>query len=273
MKRARTTATAAILCLVLAGAIPTPGAAADSVFLEDLTWTELRALVRAGTTTIIVPVGGTEQNGPHMALGKHNVRARLLAERIARALGDAVVAPVLGYVPEGRLDPPAGHMRYPGTISVPEDVFEKVLESAGRSFKLHGFRDIVFLGDSGSTQAGQKAAASRLNREWAGGAVRAHAIAEYYRASEAGFRELLAGRGYRPEELGRHAALVDTSLMLALDPRLVRVDRLRPGTGIREGGDGVDGDPSRAKAELGRLGVDLIVSRTVEAIRTSIKAR
>jgi len=61
--------------------------------------------------------------------------------------------------------------------------------------------------------------------------------------------------------------------MLALDPRFVRPERLRPGTGLGEGGDGVDGDPTRAAAELGRLGVEVIVPRTVEAIRKSIGHR
>ena len=138
---------------------------------------------------------------------------------------------------------------------------------------VHGFRDVVFLGDHGSTQAGQKAVAARLNREWAGAPARAHAIEEYYRASEDDFKRLLAGRGYRREDLGAHAGLADTSLMLALDPRLVRLERLRPGTGLGEGGDGVDGDPTRAAAELGRLGVEVIVPRTVEAIRKSIGHR
>ena len=95
-----------------------------SVFLEDLTWTELRDAIAAGKTTIIVPIGGTEQNGPAMALGKHNRRVKLLSERIAVALGDALVAPVIAYVPEGSLNPPSGHMRFPGTISVPEAAFE-----------------------------------------------------------------------------------------------------------------------------------------------------
>ena len=57
-----------------------------------------------------------------------------------------------------------------------------MLEFAARSFKQHGFRNIVFLGDHGSTQAGQKAVAARLNREWAAAGVRVHAIEEYYRA-------------------------------------------------------------------------------------------
>ena len=259
-------------CLVLAGSSPASGQMPGTVFLEDLAWTEVRDLIRSGTTTIILPTGGTEQNGPHMALGKHNARVRALAEKIARALGNAVVAPVLAYVPEGRLSPPTGHMRFPGTITIPGEVFQKVLESAARSFRLHGFTDIVLLGDHGGTQADQKVVAARLDREWAATPVRVHAIEEYYRAGDGEFRQLLRSRGYREDELGSHAGLADTSLALAVDPRLVRMGRLRPGTGLRDG-DGVDGDPTRATAELGRIGEELIVTRTVEAIRKSIARR
>jgi len=244
----------------------------DTVFLEELTWTELRDLVHSGKTTIVFPIGGTEQSGPHMALGKHNVRVKALAERIARALGNALVGPVMAYVPEGSVDPPAGHMRFPGTITVPDDVFRRALESAVRSVQRHGFRAVVLLGDHGDTQAGQKAVAARLNREWAGTPVRVHAVEAYYRASTAGFHELLRARGYRDDELGRHAGLADTSLMLALDPRLVRPGRWPGGRGQPDR-DGVDGDPSRATAELGQLGVELIVTRTVETIRKSIAQR
>jgi len=267
----RRTLLAVVLGLVatLASGVGASGQAPDTVLLEELTWTEVRDAVRAGRTTIIIPSGGTEQNGPHMALGKHNVRVKVLSERIARALGDALVAPVIAYVPEGRVTPPTGHMRFPGTITTPEDAFEKVLEAAARSFKLHGFRDIVLLGDHGSTQAGQKAVAARLDREWAATPVRVHAIEEYYRASETEVAQLYRARGYREAELGRHAGLTDTALMLATDPRMVRTDRLHPGGA----GDGVDGDPTRATAELGRAGVDLIVQRTVAAIRKSIAHR
>ncbi|HYB70094.1 MAG TPA: creatininase family protein, partial [Candidatus Bathyarchaeia archaeon] len=175
-------ATAAALCALLALAAPAWAAAPDTVLLEELTWTEVRDAIRAGKTTIILPTGGTEQSGPHMAIGKHNVRARLLSELIARRLGNALVAPVVAYVPEGGIAPPSGHMRFPGTITTPEAAFEAVLESAARSFRLAGFHDVVFLGDHGSTQAGQRAVASRLNREWRGKGTQVHAIDEYYRA-------------------------------------------------------------------------------------------
>ncbi len=268
----RSRALAVGLCLLLTWASRALGQAPDTVFLEELTWTELRDVIQSGKTTIILPTGGMEQNGPHLALGKHNVRVKALSEKIARTLGNALVAPVLAYVPEGRLSPPTGHMRFPGTITVPDEVFQKVLESAAQSFRVHGFRDIVFVGDHGSSQAGQKAVAARLNREWVATAVRVHAVEEYYRVSDTGFRQLLKARGYREDELGSHAGLTDTSLMLATDPLMVRMGRLRPGTGLRDG-DGVDGDPSRASAELGRLAVELIVPRTVEAIRKSIAHR
>jgi creatinine amidohydrolase/Fe(II)-dependent formamide hydrolase-like protein len=98
--------------------------------------------------------------------------------------------------------------------------------------------------------------------------VRAHAIEEYYRASTEGFRELLRARGFRADELGAHAAVPDTSLTLAIDPSLVRSDPPRQAQ-VPGAGTGVDGDPRRASAELGRLGVELIVERTVAAIRQS----
>lgn len=239
-----------------------------SLFLEDLTWTEVRDTVHAGRTTIIVPIGGTEQNGPHMALGKHNVRVRFLAGRIAAELGNALVAPVLAYVPEGKESPPTAHMRFPGTITIPDAAFEEILLSAARGFRLHGFKDVVFIGDHGGYQKSLRNAAASLNREWAKTPVRAHAIDEYYAASEAGFAGLLKGKGFGSAEIGTHAGLADTSLALAVDPSLVRADKL--GAATRGKADGVYGDPRRANAELGKAGIELIVARTVEAIRASV---
>jgi creatinine amidohydrolase len=243
-----------------------------SVFLEDLTWTELRDEIGAGKTTIIVPIGGTEQNGPAMALGKHNRRVKLLSERIAVALGDALVAPVIAYVPEGSISPPSGHMRFPGTISVPEAAFEAILESAALSFKQHGFKDIVFLGDHGGYQANEKNVANKLKREWASSNVRAHAVPQYYEAAQIDFARILKDQGFTLSEIGTHAGLSDTSLMLALDPSLVREDRLSNGAKFGSA-DGVYGDPSKASAKLGMLGVDAIVSQTVAAIKAAMSQR
>jgi creatinine amidohydrolase len=261
-----------VTALVAATAALAATPPAATVFVEELTWTELRDDLRAGRTTLIIPCGGTEQNGPHMTLGKHNVRVKALSGRIAQALGNALVAPVIAYVPEGGVNPPTAHMRFAGTITVPDATFEKVLESAARSFRLHGFRDIVLLGDHGGYQKSLKAVADRLNREWAATGVRVHAIGEYYLAGETAYLQALRGRGYRDDEIGTHAGLADTSLALAVDPRLVRADLLQGGFAPTRA-EGVYGDPRRASAELGQLGVDAIVGATVTTIRTAVARR
>jgi creatinine amidohydrolase len=242
-----------------------------SVFLEELTWPEVRDATHAGMTTILVPIGGTEQNGPHMALGKHNARARYFAGKIAAALGNALVAPVMAYVPEGGIDPPTGHMRFPGTITIPEDAFEKMLESTARGFRLHGFRDIVFLGEHGGYRKSLARVAERLDKEWSRSKVRVHAMPEYYEAETRDFAALLRGKGYTEAQIGVHAGLSDTSLTLAVDPSLVRTDRL--GAAAHGAADGVRGDPRAATAELGRLGADLVVEKTVAAIRKATARR
>jgi creatinine amidohydrolase len=263
---------AVVACCLLAWTLAVGAQAPSPVFVDDLTWTELKRDVASGKTTILVPIGGTEQNGPHMALGKHNQRARVLAERIARELGNALVAPVISYVPEGNVDPPSSHMRFPGTITIPDKTFEQVLEYAARSFKLHGFHDIVFLGDHGTYQKDEQAVADRLNREWAATSVRVHAIVEYYRATTTTYVDALKGRGYSADEIGTHAGLADTSLTMALAPGMVRADVLAKG-GKPAASDGVYGDPRRANAEVGQLGADAIVTATVAAIRKATARR
>ena len=252
--------------LLLFAAFGTWGQTPGTVFLDELTWSELRRQITDGKTTIVVPIGGTEQNGPHMVLGKHNVRVRSLSEKIARTLGNALVAPVIAYVPEGTVQPATGHMRFPGTITISGTTFEQLLESAARSFKTHGFRDIVFLGDHGGYQSSEKAVADRLDREWRNTPVRVHAVIEYYRAADTGFAKELRSRGYTDAEIGTHAGLADTSLALAIDPRLVRTDQLMSKP---EAATGAYGDPRRATAELGQLGVDAIVAQTVAAIQSA----
>ena len=257
-------------CLVVLCALWAPAAghaqARGSVFLEDLTWTEVRGLVASGATTIIIPVGGVEQSGPHMALGKHDVRVRILAERIARSLGRTLVAPVVAYVPEGQIDPPTEHMKFPGTISVPSPAFRAVVASAAMSLQHAGFRDLVLIGDHGGYQSDLKAVADQLNRSWAKTPARAHYIGAYYAAAQARFAGELRRRGFPPAEIGTHAGLADTSLSLALDPGLVRPQALaQPGS--RSLANGVHGDPRRASAALGQVGVAAIVQSAVAAIR------
>ncbi len=255
--------------LLLGVSGPATAQSGKSVFLDELTWTELKSEVQAGKTTVIVPVGGTEQSGPHIALGKHNVRVKVLAGRIASALGNALVAPVVAYVPEGSIEPPAAHMRFAGTISIPEAAFEMTLEYAARSFRRHGFHDIVFIGDHGGYQSSLTKVAQKLDREWAASPVRVHAVGEYYRAGEREFGQVLKRQGFSDAEVGTHAGIADTSLALAVDAQLVRADRLHDGTSLGAV-EGVYGDPRRSSAAVGQTGLDLIVARTVDAIRKDV---
>lgn len=249
--------------LLLALAVPRCFAAplSTSVYLEDLTTSELQARIDGGSTTLLVPVGGTEQSGPHIALGKHNARAHALAGQIARRLGDAVVAPVVAYVPEGAIAPPAGHMRFAGTISIPAAAFEAMLDATARSLCQHGVRDVFFLGDHGGYQQNLQKAAARFAPS---GRCRVHALPEYYRVSQTAYVAALKRRGFGDAEIGTHAGLADTALTLAVDPALVR-----PGLVGAARGAGVQGDPRRATAELGRVGTALIVDAAVAAIRAA----
>jgi creatinine amidohydrolase len=229
---------------------------------------EIRDAIAAGKTTVIVPSGGTEQNGPAMATGKHNFRVTANAQTIARRLGNALVTSTIGFTPEGKYDPPQGHLRYPGTIGVPEDVYAGVVEGVARSLKLHGFHDIVLIGDHGSDIAGQDAVAAKLNAEWAATPVRVHAIAVYYRGDMAGDQAEMMKRGIKKEEFGNHSDVRDTSQMIYIDPTMVHMDRLEAGNGK----NGVEGDPRHASAEIGRMLTMRTIDRTLDAIKKSIAA-
>ena len=244
------------------------GLPGSGVFIEELTTQEVSAALKAGKTTVIIPVGGTEQNGPHMALGKHNTRAKALAGKIAVLLGNALVAPVLAYVPEGNIEPPTEHMGFAGTISIPEGVFKGVLLGAAHSFKKHGFTDIVLLGDSGNYQKALAAVAVQFNRQTSAKPARVHHVVNYYTAAQTVYVAALKAKGLSTAEIGTHAGSADTSLLMAIDSTQVRPDRFSEAAaaGWRSG---TLGDPRASSALLGQLGVDVIVKLTLDSIRTA----
>ena len=160
---------------------PRPIEAGDSLWSEELTSMEIRDLIRTGTTTIIIGTGGVEQNGPYVAGGKHNYVLQTVLPYIARAIGKTLIAPIVKFVPEGSIEPKtSGHMQYAGTISVESATFEALLTDICRSYKAHGFVDIILLGDSGGNQTGMERVADALNRRWSGEKARVHYLREYY---------------------------------------------------------------------------------------------
>lgn len=234
-----------------------------SVFLEELTTIEVGEAIAGGYTTIILPTGGTEQNGPHLTIGKHKYIVNYASEGIARILGNTLVAPVVTYVPEGDVEPPSGHMRYPGTITLPNEYFMKLIEFAARSFRVHGFTDIVFIADSGGNLTGMEAVAEQLNMEWEEETTRVHFADDYY--TNNGFIQWLMEQGESSESMGSHASVDTTSELLFVAPEHVRMDELETASGP-EWSD-MTGDPTRANVDYGRNGLRLKIDAAVRQIR------
>ena len=236
----------------------------DTVLIEELTWAEVRDLVAGGTTNVIIGTAGTEQKGPHMVDGEHKFIMEHAADKIARGLGKTLVAPVVTYVPEGGWDPPTGHMRYPGTITLPEDRFVELLVNAGRSLKSSGFKNILFLGESGGNRNGMREAATRLNDLWKGAAT-AYWVDDYYTKSHADQNKWITANMKIPEDqIGGHANLLDTSELLFVAAKHVRRDRL---TGNDYPNNGVSGDPAKSSAEIGRVFVQIKVDNALAQIK------
>jgi len=246
--------------------VETPIEKEETVFVEEMTWMEVRDALKEGKTTVIIPTGGVEQNGPYLITGKHNFVIRFISEAIAKKLGNALVAPVVAFVPEGNINPPSGHMKYPGTISVSEDTYQKLLSDICLSFHTHGFKDIVLIGDSGGNQDGMEAVAEQLNVEWKKQDVRAHYIEEFY--SEPDLEAWLEKQGIKQVPEGIHDDFVQTATLIAIDPKLVRAKQRIKADKFRI--NGIELAPIEKTAELGRRIISLRADATVEAIRREV---
>ena len=222
----------------------------DTVFIDELTWEETRDLMLAGKTTVIIPTGGTEKNGYHMTLGKHNVIVTFAANQMARKMGNALVAPTIQYVPEGNPD-----RQNAGAISLPSPAYDQLLDAAARSLKVHGFKEIIFIGDSGGNQPGIAAVAKTLNEEWKGQNVKVFGLVDYYEQGRIDYRDwMLKELKYDDRTVGSHAGISDTSQLLYVKPSAVRKNWIQPWGGPAD--SGVSGDPMKATAEIGKKGIE-----------------
>ncbi|HEY4140630.1 MAG TPA: creatininase family protein [Pseudolabrys sp.] len=238
--------------------------AAHAAEMADMTWPEVRGAIERGVTAVIVPSGGIEQNGPHMVLGKHDYIVRTAANRIAAALGNALVAPVIPYVPEGDYSPPTGNMLYPGTLGVSEPVFAGVLEGIARSLKNTGFKTIALIGDHGGNQAAQALVAAKLNREWAG-QVKVLNVTDYYIDEEQ--TKFLRSKGETDATIGSHAGLIDTAELMSVHPEGVDLSKFK--SYARNEAPGHSGEPTRATSELGTALLNIRVSAAIKQIKAA----
>jgi creatinine amidohydrolase/Fe(II)-dependent formamide hydrolase-like protein len=245
---------------------PRPIDALNSVWIEELTWMEVRDAIAAGKTTVIIPTGGMEQNGPYLATGKHNYVLQGACEGIARKLGNALCAPILKLVPEGNFDPPTDMMRFPGSISLREETYRAVLDDMATSFKVTGFQNIIFIGDSGGNQSGMEAVAKTLNERW--GKPMAHFIPQFYRYADV-FAWMEKELGIKePAREGLHDDYVITTIMMITDPTTVRYDqRVKAGKATI---NGLSIEPKEKAIEIGRKLLQFRVDQTVAAIQAAI---
>jgi creatinine amidohydrolase len=248
----------------------------DTVFLEEMTSGEIAAALRDGYTSVVIATGGLEQNGPNVATGKHNYVLRAIADAIARKHGKMLVSSIVQFVPEGQINPPTGHMEFPGTISLRESTFEALLTDICSSLRQHGFENIFLIGDSGGNQRGMQNVAQALNDEWQGRGTRAFYIPEYYTEDMWSF-DYLKQLGYTqlPDEATAfrnniHTDLHYESIMAVIDPQLVRAE-----TRLQSGKYEVHGVEIESASELIKLGkalVDYRANLTVRAMR-EVKAQ
>ena len=251
---------------------PNPLPLPNTVWLEEMTWMDVRDSLKAGNTTAIIATGGMEPNGPWLVTGKHNYVLKTNCEAIARKLGNALCAPIVEYVPEGRIEPPSGHMRSPGTISLREETFQALLTDIAHSLKVHGFKNIIMIGDSGGNQNGQKAVADKLTTQFAGSALVA-TIPGYYTAPPGTpnvLRQLGVMKDGQPDD-GLHDGPGITLNMMLTDPESVRWSaRVKAGLAAINGVSIAD----KTKAlEWARAVVDARAIRTVALIQKAIASK
>ena len=229
-----------------------------------------------------------EHNGPYVVGGKHNYVLQTVMPAIARAIPRSLLAPIVKFVPEGRIEPTAdGHMRFPGTISLEQATFEALLTDIARSYRAHGFKDIILIGDSGDNQTGMRNVAVSLNERWAreGSDARVHFLPEYYEEdmwSYAFLKKLgitqVDGTPGQPRDQpthtrnGIHDDIYYEAQMAVQDPSLIRWEQ-RERSGLLSL-HGVDLRPLDRLVDIGRKLAEYRAGITAKAFAASkVRAR
>lgn len=241
-----------------------------TVWIERMTWMDVRDAIATGKTTVIIPSGGIEPNGPWAALGKHDYVAQTLCEAVARKLGNALCAPVVPFVPHGSFDSDASQNASLGTIGVHDETYSALVGDIARSLQMQGFKNIILIGDHGGGQQVLQDLAQKLNHEWGSKAV--YYIKEFY-DSWNGADSLLQHemKVWKPDaDDGLHDdPNVEVQMVLA-DPGLVRwKERVKAGKATINGVSVADLKAARA---WGRKIVDYRVGVTVDAINKALSA-
>lgn len=251
---------------------PLPIAGQRSVYIEDLTWPEVQSAIASGKTSAIIYTGSTEQNGPHMAIGKHNFIARWVAGAIAIKLGNALVYPTLPFAPTGDAVAKTAHMRFPGSVSLTAQTFAAVVHDVALSALDAGFSNVFIMGDHGDGQDVLASVAKSLNDQWKPRGERVFYVPDLYFKEKQQAKSYESSIGLSTHDV--HAGADDTSELMALDAqhRWIRTDKLAPSEGSQTSRTGVDGDPTKASAALGARFLQYKIDDAVNQIRSFTSA-
>ena len=246
--------------------MPRPIEMRDTLWIEDLTMLEVRDLIKAGKTTALILTGGIEENGPYLTTGKHNNVLRAMGDPIARALGNALIAPIVTLEPGN-----PERVRMPGTVLLSPDTFKAVVSDMAVSLKTQGFKHIVLLGDSGGNIRPLNETADALNAKWkaAGIDARAYSIPEYYNYGEVEQFEQSA-LGIHEKMEGLHDDYYISAIIAVHDPNGVRMpERVKAGKFVI---NGVSLAPIEKTVENGKKIIAFRTEKTVAAIRKAMDA-
>lgn len=269
LSRQLTTLTVILAALAFSAA---PLVAQRSVYIEDLAWPEVQQGIRSGKTSAIIYTGSTEQNGPHMAIGKHNFIARWAAGAIAIKLGDALVYPTLPFAITGDAVKKTAHMRFPGSVTLTSQSYRSVVHDVALSAIDAGFRNVFIMGDHGDGQDILGSVAKELDSQWKAKGVRVFYVPDLYFKAKQQAHAYEASHGITTHDV--HAGTDDTSELMALDAqhRWIRSDKLSRSEGAQTARTGVDGDPTKASATLGKIFLQYKIDDAVDQIRQLLSA-
>lgn len=233
--------------------------AVDTIFMEDMTWLEIRDAMRAGKTTVIVPAGGLEATGPFITLNKHQNMLRAQTDLIARKLGNALVAPAIKYVPE---DEPIG-MRGPylGDFNISTAAYKSTLGDICAALSNGGFKHIVLIGDHQGAQRGMKEVAEELKGQ------NVHYIPEYYDRSAVS-KYVSTELGVKESRGGFGDNYYNTAILMAANPESARLKERTEANQLTV--NGVDLRPIEKTIAAGKKILEMQSDQTVRAIQKAI---
>lgn len=246
-----------------------------TVAMGDLCWTAIEAAMAAGYDTVLVPLGATEQHGPHLPISTDTRLATALATRVAERLGGTLVAPTLP------IGPSAEHMSFPGTMSIGAEAVRHVLRDSVDSLGAHGFERVVLFPGHGGWFPVLGSLYPELAPETECDLFAITGLQWYMDLLEEGLDQA----GLDVDEPTVHAGASETAMMLAVDPDLVSDEDPPPGhTGqvsparlFAEGVEAYDengilGDPRPATADAGEHLIEHVTAAYADFLRAEFEA-